>query len=339
MTHAESRTDESESETTSTQLSGELRAIAEERRASQQTSQLDHETAREEADKVRALATQIEPPSNRTISTEAYSAAHTAIFDDTLNTQPDAPSTSPAEQQLLTKSVSRVESNTLGGMSGSEIVTFTDGSRAVFKPASREPRQYKEIEPGTAAKRERAAYLVDKAIGLGLVPPTVIATVHGEQGSLQGFIEQSPQTTIGIQEVSDQQLALLSVLDYLAWNSDRKLGDVVATRDAETNTPTLHAFDHGLTFGGPQLKRLLAEDLTDPIGEKLPKATIERIKSLAADPAAHQGLRTELDALLPAREVSAFFDRLMSLSSAISWRGRIATRGRTLEYNGLSSEG
>lgn len=77
-----------------------------------------------------------------------------------------------------------------GGVNPTYIVTFENGEKGVFKPIKGEMRYYKSLrEPGeTLASREVGAYIIDQAMGAGLVPETVMRDIPGlGKGSLQKF--------------------------------------------------------------------------------------------------------------------------------------------------------
>lgn len=61
------------------------------------------------------------------------------------------------------------------------VVTFADGSRAIWKPEKKLRNSY----------AEKAAYDLSKLIGLPLVPPTVIRKIGEREGSLQFWIESA----------------------------------------------------------------------------------------------------------------------------------------------------
>jgi len=73
---------------------------------------------------------------------------------------------------LRTEDVSEVKFNH-GGSSISLRVTFTDGSRAAFKPL--------QTNPQTVPRKEIAAYRINRMLGLNNVPPAAARTLHRDQ--------------------------------------------------------------------------------------------------------------------------------------------------------------
>ena len=67
-----------------------------------------------------------------------------------------------------------------------EVTRGDDYTWAIYKPEAGE-RPLWDFEPGLY-KRERAAYLLDAALGWGLVPPTAIRLGPYGQGAVQLFI-------------------------------------------------------------------------------------------------------------------------------------------------------
>lgn len=149
------------------------------------------------------------------------------------------------------------------------------GHRAVYKPVRGE-RPLRDFPHGTLAAREVAAYLVSRAGGFEIVPPTVLRDGPLGEGSLQWWVEQEPERLAdpsgGLVEVlaaadlipgwlpivsgsdeeghevvvahaDDPRLRRIAVLDVLLSNADRKAAHL--TVDAEGR---LRGFDHGLSL-------------------------------------------------------------------------------------------
>lgn len=148
------------------------------------------------------------------------------------------------------------------------------GHRAVYKP-DRGERPLRDFPPGTLAAREVAAYLVSRAGGWHLVPPTLLRRdAPLGPGSLQWWVTQPPERladpSSGLVEVlapadvtdgwlpvvsgsgPDEEgvvvahadapdLRAMAVLDVVLNNADRKAAHL--TRDVSGR---LRGFDHGL---------------------------------------------------------------------------------------------
>lgn len=149
------------------------------------------------------------------------------------------------------------------------------GHRAVYKPVRGE-QPLRDFPVGTLAAREVAAYLVSRAGGFEIVPPTVLREGPLGEGSLQWWVDQEPERLAdpsgGLVEVlapadlgpgwlpvvsgadedghevvvahaDDPRLRSMAVLDVLLANADRKAAHL--TLDPQGR---LRGFDHGLSL-------------------------------------------------------------------------------------------
>lgn len=145
---------------------------------------------------------------------------------------------------------------------------------------------------------EVAAYIVDKIIGLGLVPATVERLVNREAGSLQWFVESAMTEK---QRVTDkisppdveawQRLTFkMRLFDQLIANVDRHANNLLVTKEFE-----LRLIDHSRSFrtnstlGKPDelirfsqslldgIQRLEKKDLRAKVGRYLTPGQIDRM--------------------------------------------------------------
>ena len=97
----------------------------------------------------------------------------------------------PAKREkLLTENEVEEKAILGGGCNGSYWVSLENGDtiEGVWKPASEEYKGLRDgILGGTYYIREAAAWEIDKAMGLNLVPPTVIQQIDNDWGSVQEF--------------------------------------------------------------------------------------------------------------------------------------------------------
>jgi len=93
---------------------------------------------------------------------------------------------------------------------------------AIFKSVDPGPRQ----EFSESHQTEVAAYEMDKLLGLGLVPPTVLRQVEGKAGSVQLWLDNSREWEESAQEPSTlewkQSLYRTRMFDELIGNRDRR---------------------------------------------------------------------------------------------------------------------
>ena len=147
-----------------------------------------------------------------------------------------------------------------------EVTRGDDYAWAIYKPLSGE-RPLWDFEAGLY-RRERAAYLLDAALGWGLVPATVIRSdAPLGVGSLQWFIEHDPAehyfTLQQSQPGTHDRLRQLAVFDVVSNNTDRKGGHVLHDEGG-----AIWAIDHGLCFAAEfKLRTVIWDFAGDPIAE------------------------------------------------------------------------
>ena len=201
--------------------------------------------------------------------------------------------------------------------------------RAVYKPRRGE-RPLWDFPTGTLGRREVATYVIDRALGWGLVPVTVWREdAPLGPGSLQMWVdvaqEDPPVDVVDAGSVpqgwhvvvegegargdhvclvheESQPLRRVALLDALVNNADRKGGHVLRAAPG-----AVAGIDHGLTFHvEPKLRTVLWGWAGTPIGP----AELADLSALAESwgPVAEQ-----LDMLLTQTELVAARDRLLRL--------------------------
>ena len=127
---------------------------------------------------------------------------------------------------------------------------------AIYKPRDGE-RPLWDFPDGTLCQRETAAYLTSKALGWGLVPPTVLRDGTRGIGSVQLFIDHNPEVhyfTLDKARLT-RQLQRMAIFDAIANNADRKGGHCILDDDEH-----LWGIDHGLTFHAREKLRTVIWD-------------------------------------------------------------------------------
>jgi uncharacterized repeat protein (TIGR03843 family) len=214
-----------------------------------------------------------------------------------------------------------------------EVVDGQDRILAIHKPITFE-RPLWDFPDGHLAWRERAAYLVATAAGLGQVPPTMLRDGPWGPGSIQEWIGGSDGSDLEdlvtvcapedvptdwrrvlsgqdaeghdvvLAHSADEGVADLALLDALLNNTDRKGSHVVRARGR------VWGFDHGVTLGAePKLRTVLWGWAGQPLGERDHEA-LARLRAVLDH---HGGLRAELSHLLTAAEIDALHDRATHL--------------------------
>ena len=141
-------------------------------------------------------------------------------------------------------------------------------TRVIYKPVSGE-RDLWDFPTQTLSRREVAAYLIDQALGLNMVPLTMWRddAPHGP-GSVQLVIASDDENShpVGVSEVAptgslpivsledragnqwvlhhkdDSRLRRIALFDAIINNADRKAGHILAADDS------LFLIDHGVAF-------------------------------------------------------------------------------------------
>jgi len=98
---------------------------------------------------------------------------------------------------------------------------------------------------------EIAAYVIDRIIGLGMVPATVARTINRKDGSLQWWVESMMTESTRVQQnvappdarAWDDVVLKTQLFDQLIANTDRNLSNILVTKEFD-----LRLVDHGRAF-------------------------------------------------------------------------------------------
>jgi uncharacterized repeat protein (TIGR03843 family) len=157
------------------------------------------------------------------------------------------------------------------------LVNLAHGGRTaqgIYKPLRGE-RPLWDFEPGLH-RRELAAYHLSEALGLDLVPPTVIRDGPLGEGSVQWYVDADHQQHyFTLQESRDDLhdvFRRVAVFDIIANNTDRKSGHLLIDGDDH-----IWGIDHGLCFAAEfKLRTVVWEYAGDPVDGDL-LAAVARI--------------------------------------------------------------
>jgi hypothetical protein len=192
--------------------------------------------------------------------------------------------------------------------------------RGVYKPARGE-RPLWDFPRGTLHLREVATYRVDAALGLGLIPPTVLRDGPAGPGSVQLFVDAAERRPHDAErEVLEQRLPVLAALDALVNNADRKSAHLLVSREMR-----LWGIDNGLSFLPYPRQRTVLLQLG---GTPLPDHAADAVCRLQSDAKRRGRVRRQLLRLLDPEEVDAFLGRLDELAATPvypvldNWDGR-----------------
>lgn len=156
------------------------------------------------------------------------------------------------------------------------MVDGVEQGKAIYKPLRGE-RPLWDFEPGLH-RREVAAYRLSEAMGLRLVPPTVLRDGPLGEGSLQWYVdadhEQHYFTLYEGREDLHRRLSDFAVFDIVANNTDRKSGHVLID-----GSDMLWGIDHGLCFAEDFKLRTVVWEFG---GEPLAEEWVEPLRQLSA---------------------------------------------------------
>jgi uncharacterized repeat protein (TIGR03843 family) len=182
-----------------------------------------------------------------------------------------------------------------------EVTLDGETALAVYKPAKGE-RPLWDFPPNLF-RREVAAYLLSKALGWNLVPPTIEREGPFGEGSLQRFVEadfEQHYFTLREDAAHHERLKQICLFDLLANNADRKSGHCLLASDG-----LIYAIDNALTFHAePKLRTVIWEFGGQPI----PKKTLSDVKRAFAS-----GMPAPLAELLEPEEQEALLESVKAV--------------------------
>ena len=179
------------------------------------------------------------------------------------------------------------------------------GQHCVYKPIAGE-RPLWDFPMGTLAGREVAAYVVSRAAGWDVVPPTVMRDGPFGPGMCQLWIDHDTDVDlIALSRRTDHAgLRDMAVFDAVVNNADRKIGHLLPVADGH-----LYGCDHGVCFAEDYKLRTV---LWQWRGKTLPRRSLEALRRLNGQ-LNDGGLEAELSSLLSADEIAATKIRVETL--------------------------
>ena len=190
------------------------------------------------------------------------------------------------------------------------VVSLSSGDRegyGVYKPQAGE-RPLWDFPTGTLGRRECAAYEFAKALGWGLIPPTVLREGEAGEGSLQLFVpHDSDSNFFTLRDDHPEEAFRLAVFDVLANNADRKGGHCFVGQDGR-----VWAVDNGLTFHDDHKLRTVIWDYS---GEPIPAPLLGDVARVADDLDSSAPCTRALTTLLDDAEVQVLLERMRRVLS------------------------
>ena len=147
--------------------------------------------------------------------------------------------------------------------------------RAIYKPVRGE-RPLWDFDPGLH-RREAAAFRLSAALGLDIVPTTVIRDGPYGVGSVQWFVEADHSehyfTILEQRPDLHPQLRAMAAFDVVANNTDRKAGHCLVAGDR------IWGIDHGLCFAAEDKLRTVIWDFAGEPLETALRNGLERLSN------------------------------------------------------------
>lgn len=167
--------------------------------------------------------------------------------------------------------------------------------RAIFKDIDQGDRHY---------TKEVAAYRLDRMLGLGMVPPTVVREINGTTGSLQAWVENAINEEDRLAEdlapVDDgdfeEQRDHAGVFDVLIFNIDRNGSNTLIT----TSDWQIHLIDH---------EQALKPSVPSPYHLDAGRAMLDEDFAAALAGLDAELVRAELGGLLSEEQIEALLKR------------------------------
>lgn len=201
-----------------------------------------------------------------------------------------------------------VEGRLVDASNATLFVSITDGedsTKAIYKPVAGE-RPLWDFPDGNLANRERAAFLIDRALGFNHVPKTILRDGPFGDGMVQQWIDIDED--IDLEDFfrrDDSQLREVALFDAIINNTDRKIGHLIPEKGGH-----LYICDHGVTFHEEDKLRTV---LWQWAGQRLTTHEISLLELLRAFLESQEA--AELQELLTPDEISAMKSRIAKLIS------------------------
>ena len=179
--------------------------------------------------------------------------------------------------------------------------------RVIYKPVRGEQPLW-DFPDGTLAAREVAAFEVSEALGLHVVPPTIVRDGPAGAGAVQLWIEHDGvEAAIAAVNSANPSLRPIVLFDAIVNNGDRKAGHLLPI-----GADRFLGVDHGVTFSTePKLRTVLWEWRSEPFDDR--ERTALETGAAALRPGRDNGLDRRLAELISEDERSALRARIATL--------------------------
>jgi uncharacterized repeat protein (TIGR03843 family) len=209
---------------------------------------------------------------------------------------------------LLTLGEISVEGRLVDASNATLFITLTyqdHSTKGIYKPVAGE-RPLWDFPDGNLAQRERAAFIIDQALGYRHVPLTILRDGPFGFGMVQQWIDIDE--SIDLEEYfrrDDTQLREVALFDAIINNTDRKIGHLIPE-----STGHLYICDHGVTFHSDDKLRTV---LWQWAGAQFNKKELDDLHRIANFLSSEEA--SELKTLITSVEYVALIQRIDSLIS------------------------
>lgn len=180
-------------------------------------------------------------------------------------------------RNLLAVGEITVEGRLVDASNATLFVTITDGessTKAIYKPVAGE-RPLWDFPDGNLANRERAAFIIDRALDFNHVPQTILRDGPFGIGMVQQWIDIDDEVDLEVFfRLDDPQLREVALFDAVINNTDRKIGHLIPEKGGH-----LYICDHGVTFHEEDKLRTV---LWQWAGERLTASELTALQTLLA---------------------------------------------------------
>jgi hypothetical protein len=180
---------------------------------------------------------------------------------------------------------------------------------AVYKPQRGEAPLH-DFPDGTLYRREYAAFLLSRALGWNLVPPTIVREdgLNAGVGALQLFVVHDPSRHyFNIKDGNEAHMQRIALFDWLTNNADRKGGHCLVDASGR-----IWCIDHGITFHADDKLRTVIWDFQ---GKPVPADLIDDVCRVALQLQDGTELRAELADLLSDHEMARLVERAAQIDA------------------------
>jgi uncharacterized repeat protein (TIGR03843 family) len=189
----------------------------------------------------------------------------------------DFPEGEQAALELLERGTLEVEGRLVDASNATLFCAIKGGgveASCVYKPVAGE-RPLWDFPTGTLAGREVSAYVVSRAAGWNVVPPTVMRDGPFGPGMCQLWIDIDDDVDLVALSRREDHAGLreMAVFDAVINNADRKIGHLLPVADGH-----LYGCDHGVTFSEDYKLRTV---LWQWRGRALPRPSVDALRCLA----------------------------------------------------------